>query len=121
MTGSTERSITTSTATDDRRQHERVPGPFDGFRVGALETPIRIYDLSRGGCFITATHEQAIGVSFTLKIELPYEGWIRLRGETLYQKPDYGFAVRFTEMTDDTAHRLERAIDMLLNRAPHDE
>jgi hypothetical protein len=42
---------------DDRRHYDRVAGPFDGRRVGALETPVRIYDLSEGGCFINASHE----------------------------------------------------------------
>jgi len=105
----------------DRRRHDRVRGPFDGFRVGALETPVRIYDLSCGGCFINSLHEQGQGVSFTLKIELPYEGWIRLRAESIYHRPDYGFAVRFTQMSDDVAQRLERAIDALKEREPHDE
>ena len=105
----------------DQRRHQRIPGPFDGFRVGALETPVRIYDLSRGGCFINSLHEQKPGVSFVLRIELPYEGWIRLRAETLYRRPEYGFAVRFVEMTDDTARRLERALDAMAERAPHED
>jgi hypothetical protein len=42
----------------DRREHRRFAGPFDGRRVGAIETPVRIYDLSRGGCFITSMHEE---------------------------------------------------------------
>jgi hypothetical protein len=88
--------------------------------VSALETPVRIYDLSRGGCFINSLHEQEQGVSFTLKIELPYEGWIRLRAESLYRRPDYGFAVRFTHMTDDVAQKLERALDALKERDPYD-
>src|SRR5262245_66695889 len=105
----------------NRRRHERVLGPFDGFRVSALETPVRIYDLSRGGCFINSLHEQEPGVSFTLKIDLPYEGWIRLRAETVYRRPDFGFAVRFLHMTDDSARRLARAIDALKEKEPYDE
>jgi PilZ domain-containing protein len=105
----------------NRRRHERVPGPFDGFRVGALETPVRIYDLSRGGCFINSLHEQEPGISLVLKIELPYEGWIRLRAETVYRRPGFGFAVRFTEMTNEVADRLQRTIDALKEREPHDE
>ena len=109
----------TTTATDDRRCHERIAGPFDGLRVGALETPVRIYDLSRGGCFINAMHEQAPGVKFMLKIDLPGEGWIQVRAETLYHRPEYGFAVRFIEMTEETAQRLNRTIDIRMLREPH--
>jgi PilZ domain-containing protein len=111
----------TSPSAVNRRQHERMPGPFDGFRVGALETPVRIYDLSFGGCFINSLHEQELGIRFTLKIELPYEGWIQLRAETVYLRPGFGFAVRFTEMSDEVAQRLERALDALKERDPYDE
>lgn len=107
-------------ATDNRRQHERMPGPFDGRRVGSLATPVRIYDLSAGGCFVTSLHEQQPGIAFVLEIELPYEGWIRLKAETLYVRPGFGFAVRFTEMTAETAERLRWALSQLNNRAPYD-
>lgn len=103
----------TTAITDNRRAHERVPGPFDGTRVGLLETPIRIFDLSIGGCFVNALHEQEKGVICTIKIELPEEGWIKITGETLYRRPGYGFALRFVEMTDVTRKRLERALARL--------
>jgi hypothetical protein len=109
-----------SVATDDRRQHDRTPGPFDGRRLGSLATPVRIYDLSEGGCFVTSLHEQQPGIVFILEIELPYEGWIRLKAETLYVRPGFGFAVRFTEMTQETQERLRWALSQLNNRAPYD-
>ena len=28
----------------DRRAHDRIAGPFDGFRVGALQTSLSIFD-----------------------------------------------------------------------------
>jgi len=105
----------------DRRQHDRIPGPFDGCRVGALETPLRIFDLSRGGCFVTAMHEQKPGVTFTMKIELPYVGQITLKAVTLYRRPGFGFAMQFVDMSEETASRLEEALDQLQERAPYDE
>ena len=86
-----------------------------------METPVRIYDLSQGGCFVNSLFEQEIGVTFGLKIELPYEGWIKVRAETLYRRDGLGFAVRFTEMTGEAAKRLEVALMRLRDRAPHDE
>jgi len=111
---------TTSTTTNDRRRHERVAGPFDGRRIGALETPVRIYDLSEGGCFINSLHEQHVGVAFHLEIELPYEGSIRVKAKTLYRKAGFGFAVRFIEMSEDATTRLERALQYLREREPYD-
>jgi hypothetical protein len=94
----------------DRRHHGRVPGPFDGRRVGVLHTPVQLYDLSGGGCFVNSLHEQQPGIAVVLEIELPGEGWIRVKCETLYTKPGFGFAVRFVGMTDGVSTRLERAL-----------
>jgi hypothetical protein len=44
---------------------------------------VRIFDLSRGGCFVNAMHEQTPGISFTMKIDLPYVGQITLKAVSL--------------------------------------
>jgi hypothetical protein len=107
-------------ASRDRREHRRFAGPFDGRRVGALETPIRIYDLSRGGCFITSMHEQQPGIRLTLKIDLPTEGWVTVVAETLARQNEFGFAVQFVQIDTDAAERLERALKHLEQREPHE-
>jgi hypothetical protein len=97
----------------NRRRHDRVSGPFDGRRIGVLHTPVRIYDLSGGGCFINSMHEQKPGIAVVLEIDLPGEGWIRVKCETLYTKPGFGFAVRFVDMTAGISTRLERGLEKL--------
>jgi hypothetical protein len=108
-------------ATIDRRRHDRIAGPFDGVRVGALETALNIFDLSLGGCFVNATHEQAAGVRFVMKIALPYVGLITLKAETLSQRSELGFAVRFVDLNEETASRLDQALQQLRARALQDE
>ena len=61
-------------AAANRRESDRVPGPFDAWRVGFLHTPVRIYDISLGGCFVHAMHEQMPGVIVMLQIQLPGRG-----------------------------------------------
>ena len=100
-------------ATADRRRHRRIPGPFEGVRLGFLETPLLIYDLGVGGCFINSLHEEDEGLAIALKIYLPSEGWIELTAETLYRRPGNGYAVRFTEMDETTSQRLERSMAKL--------
>ena len=100
-------------AAADRRRHVRVAGPFDGRRIGVLPIQLRIYDLSQGGCFVNSVHEQRSGVAIMLEIDLPGEGWIRVKGETLYAKPEFGFAVRFVEMSDELSTRLQRALQQI--------
>ena len=97
----------------NRRQHLRVPGPFDGWRISVLPIPVQIYDLSPGGCFVNSLNEQKPGIRVVLEIELPGEGRIKLTGETLYAKPDFGYAVRFVDMPTELAARIEAALRRL--------
>ena len=97
----------------NRRQHVRVPGPFDGWRISVLQTPVQIYDLSPGGCFVNSLNEQRPGIRVVLEIELPGEGRIKVTGETLYAKPDFGYAVRFVDMPSDLAARIDAALRRL--------
>jgi hypothetical protein len=103
----------TSNEERDRRRNERFAGPFDGSRLGKLETPLSIFDLSVGGCFVNSMHEQTPGVRFTMKIQLPRVGTITLKAETLYLRSGFGFAVRFVDVDDETAGLLERALQAL--------
>jgi hypothetical protein len=96
-----------------RRQYARVHGPFDGYRIGRLETPVRIYDLSQGGCFVNGLHQQRKETRMMLKIDLPVEGTISVNAELVYVRPDFGFAVRFVQVDEDTDARLRRAVDAL--------
>jgi hypothetical protein len=96
----------------ERRKHGRVNGPFDGWRISAMDTPIRLYDLSEGGCFVNSMHEQRVGVPITLAIDLPHEGRITVNAMTLYRR-EGGFAVAFVDMPSETAARLARALRQL--------
>ena len=98
---------------DSRRVHTRVHGPFDGVRIGALETPVQLYDLSRGGCFINSMHQQQPGVRLLLKIDLPHERWITVSAETLPRSNEFGYAVRFLDMSVETIERLDRVLQAL--------
>jgi hypothetical protein len=109
------REAVESVANVERRRHVRVRGPFDGRRIGALVTPVQIYDLSEGGCFVDSPYEQPLGTIVVLDIELPGEGWIRLTGETLHVRPDFGFAVRFVEMTPEISMCLKRALALIIS------
>lgn len=97
----------------NRRQHVRVPGPFDGWRISVLPIPVQIYDLSPGGCFVNSLNEQKPGIRVVLEIELPGAGRIKVTGETLYSKPDFGYAVRFVDMPTELSARIEAALRRL--------
>lgn len=100
----------------ENRLDPRVTGPFEGRRVDFLTTPMRIHDLSRSGCLIQWYHEQTTGRRFTLEVELPDVGWLRMEAEPVYNRTDYGFAVKFVDVSPETLEKLDRVIERLLSR-----
>jgi hypothetical protein len=100
----------------ENRLDPRVAGPFEGRRVDFLTTPMRIHDLSRSGCLIQWYHEQTAGRRFTLEVELPDVGWLRLEAEPVYNRTDYGFAVKFVDVPPQTLEKLDRVIELLRSR-----
>jgi len=102
----------------ENRLDPRVPGPFEDHRVDLLTTPLRIHDFSRSGCLIEWYHEQTPGRRFTLEVDLPEAGWIRLEAEPVYNRNDYGFAVKFVDVPPETRATLDRVIDLLLSKGP---
>jgi len=80
--------------------------------------PIRIHDLSVGGCLIESFHEQPPGRLMTLEIDLPFIGWLTVQAESLYTREGYGFAVTFVDLSDETRAKLEDAVGRLLSTDP---
>jgi hypothetical protein len=102
----------------ERRKHVRVAGPFDGVRLGMVEMPVRIYDISEGGCFVNSLLPAPdAGRRIALQIDLPGEGSISLEARVLYAKPEYGFAVSFEDVPAGVMERLERALMRLRSLA----
>ena len=97
----------------DARVHPRVRGPFDGLRIGVIDTPVSVYDLSEGGCFVTCPLPQPTGAEIDLKIELPGEGWIAAKGRAIREFAEFGFALEFIDMEADDRARLGRVLDRL--------
>jgi PilZ domain-containing protein len=89
----------------DRRRHTRHPGPFNGARLDPLETPLQIFELSVGGCFINSTHEQKIGVMFKMRIDIPGLTTIPVTARVIYRRPG-GYAVAFVDLDEGTANRI---------------
>ena len=93
-----------------RRRYVRVRGPFDGYNLGFPQTPVLVYDLNLGGGFVNFGDEQPKDWTLLLKIDLPQEGSVTVKAETVYRH-QFGLAVRFVDMDADTAARLIRTVD----------
>jgi hypothetical protein len=113
-----------SQAPDDkggRRRAPRVPGPFEGRRIGEPTVDIRIHGLSVVGCLIQSDHNVPVGRQMTIEIDLPYEGTVTLEAESVNTRRGVGFAVQFVTMTDDVRAALERVIEWRVTALWHDE
>ena len=98
----------------ERRKHVRVIGPFDGRRVGVFDMPVQIHNLSEGGCFVIASHDPPdIGRRFMLTIDLPDEGSITVQAETLHAQVEYGYSVKFVDLSDAMRLQLQRLVQRL--------
>jgi PilZ domain len=96
------------TSPADRRNHERLKGPFDGSWDGSsgMRT-CRITDLSAGGCFVDALAAPEVGSRINISIELD-GGTFVVPATVAYLDRVQGFAVRFEP--GEPASGLARAV-----------
>jgi hypothetical protein len=106
-----------TTDIDNKRTHKRVLGPFVGRRGTLLAVPIRIHDLSIGGALIECFHEERLGRRITVEIELPIEGWVTVDAEIVSIRQNYGYAVKWVNVTPDVQWKLELTIDRICAEA----
>ncbi len=94
----------------DRRRFFRICHSFEGRRRGILPVPIRIYDLSVGGCLIESRYPESRGRRLELDIDLPWEGWTTVDAEIVNIRPEYGYGVQFLGVPEAIRRRLDRVI-----------
>jgi hypothetical protein len=102
----------------EARPRPTAPGPFDGYRLGASDVPVRVYDLGLGGCLVELCVGTLSGRIVKLQIDLPDEGWVVVQCETLHSAGHNTFAVKFVRMDEPTRQRIERSLNRLLTRPP---
>lgn len=88
----------------------RINGPFQGRQRGAIDLDLTIHDLSISGCLIESFHEVSSGKRMTIEIDLPNEGTISVVAESVYSRSDFGFAVKFVEMSPEARVQLARTV-----------
>jgi PilZ domain len=99
------------------RQHNRVVSPFEG-RMGDLETPVRIYDLSEGGCLISSLIDaHTIGRRFVLTIDLSETEHVTVEAEVVNARPEFGFGARFVGLQPAAVEQLHRALDAIRDKS----
>jgi hypothetical protein len=105
----------------NRRRFLRIIHPFEGRRHGILPVPVRICDLSLGGCSIESRYPESRGRRLRLDIDLPGEGWTTVDSEVVTIRPEYGYGVRFVDLPDAIRRRFDRVIKRISLPQPSDD
>jgi hypothetical protein len=101
--------------------HRRLAGPLEGYRLGASDIPVRIYDLTLEGCLVEMSFGTLSGREVRLQIDLPGQGWTVVHCETLHIAGHNAFAVKFIRLDEETRTRIGRAFDHRPDRPTEDD
>lgn len=86
---------------EERRSQERVRLVLEARWEGlAGRHAARLSDLSSGGCFIESIGQVQLHERVRFEIQLPWGRWLPLQGEVVYCQPNFGFAIRLTELSE---------------------
>jgi hypothetical protein len=97
--------------TDERRPSKRVPTSIAVVWEGATgRYEARTIDVSMSGCFIDTIGQVRVGETIMFKLLEPSGESIELQGEVVYEHPNIGFGIRFTNVDESTAKRLESLV-----------
>jgi len=102
----------------DAAHRRSLAGPLEGYRLGATDVPVRIFDLTLDGCLVEIDFGFLSARDTRLQIDLPGEGWTVVHCETLHIAGHNAFAVRFIRLDDETRSRIGRAIERRSDRPP---
>jgi hypothetical protein len=102
----------------ERRNQERMEVSLEAVWDGHGNRPVRITDLSEGGCYVDTTGESCVGEQLTLRVRMPDGAWLELTGEVAHHQVPVGFGLRFSALTDDQREQLLSFIEYL--KTPHD-
>jgi hypothetical protein len=72
-----------------------------------------VSDVSIGGCFIESIGQVNVGEVLGIRVQLPTERWISLRGEVRYYFLEIGFGVQIIGMSDADAKFWQSFIEYL--------
>jgi hypothetical protein len=99
----------------------QIAGPLEGYRLGATDIPVRIFDLTAHGCLVEMSVGTVSGNAVRLQIDLPGEGWTIVNGDTLHSAGHKWFAVKFIELDEVTRSRISRSLDRQSGRPAEDD
>ncbi|MFN0279030.1 MAG: PilZ domain-containing protein [Pyrinomonadaceae bacterium] len=95
----------------DKRKYERKELTAEAaleFSSGKYDT--RVSEIGLGGCYVDSIASVVEGEAIALTISSSGESQ-RFTGEIAYVLPNFGFGIRFTELTEENIAFLHKIID----------
>jgi len=93
------------------RNYKRFPISLEivlTFSSGKREA--RISDLSRGGCYVDIIVNVSEGETIDFRLQTATGEWMDLTGEVIYYLPNFGFGIRFTNLSEENQKLIEQII-----------
>ena len=104
---------------NDRREKPRLRVSLDAMWDSSTEAhSARITDLSEGGCFLDSVGEVRLGEIVGFRVLLPDDDWLYLEGEVRHYSAGSGFGVRFVELNDEQAEKLQWVLRIAKDAGP---
>lgn len=98
--------------TEDRRRAKRfrvnLPARWEGLMA---QDEANICDISITGCMVLSGGEVTAGELIRVEILFPNGEQSFQWGEVAYPVPEIGFALRFTDLSEEQINKLQRLID----------
>jgi len=98
----------------EQRRAERVRVNLDVIFADQIrEQRGTISDISVTGCFILSAGDARTSEPITVTIQMRSKKIVRLKGEVVYNTPEIGFALRFTELPGSGLSFIEKLVKRL--------
>ncbi|MBS1818904.1 MAG: PAS domain-containing protein [Acidobacteria bacterium] len=94
----------------ERRRHPRIAEAFEGWRLGLIDTPVQIQNLSIGGCFVASFYPPPSEPVYQVRIDLGAHGVVEVDVRTAYVSPEIGYGVQFMRVPEQARSSIAAAV-----------
>jgi hypothetical protein len=107
---------------DNRRAKPRLRVGLDAMWDSSTEAhSARITNLAEGGCYLDSVGEVRQGEIVGFRVLLPDGDWLYLEGEVRHNTAGVGFGVKFVELNEEQAEKLQWLLRLARDAGPATE
>ncbi|MEO8434473.1 MAG: PilZ domain-containing protein [Pyrinomonadaceae bacterium] len=103
----------------NRRTKPRLNSNLDA--LWQDQRPAKITNLSAGGCYLDTVGEVQEGEVVGFRVLLPDDDWLYLEGEVRHHSVGSGFGVRFVDLNEEQAEKLQWLLRIVAESGPDEQ